>query len=294
MTRDEARKIEKEFFEKSNPSEADEFLYIEAMDFLIETYNLPEDMMHLGGYYYDLRKFDLALKYYERAATYDYDVADECLGYIWYYGRTGEKDYKKAFEYYSRSMNRGNLVSAYKVADMYKNGYYVEADYSRYVKMIEDLYDKIRYTNQLFEPLPEIYTRLARIRKEQKCFQEAISLYLFAKRFLAQRISYNAFWGNLNIMKWLIDDLYSMRDFNNHNFDFFDLYYVLLTPHKVTFEFEDKTYCVESILEDENVVIHYEDKWYRDRDDFFAKACAANGEKLTAVNDQLSAFVMES
>ena len=38
--------------------------------------------MYLGGYYYEIKRFDLALKYYEMAATYDYDPAYEGLAYM--------------------------------------------------------------------------------------------------------------------------------------------------------------------------------------------------------------------
>ena len=101
MTTKEAREIVYFFDEMSNPSEDDVFLFTEAMDFLIEKEKDPRDMMYLGGYYYEQKKFDLALKYYEMAASFDYDPAYECLGYVWYYGRTGERDFKKAFEYFS-------------------------------------------------------------------------------------------------------------------------------------------------------------------------------------------------
>ena len=133
MTVKEARRIAEEFERKQIPTEEDEFIFTEAMRFLIDEEKNPRDMMWLGGYYYEQRHFNLALKYYEMAKAYDYDEAYECLGYIWYYGRTGEKDYKKAFECFSRMMEKGNPQAAYKVADMYKNGYYVKKDYRKYV-----------------------------------------------------------------------------------------------------------------------------------------------------------------
>ena len=126
MTTDEAREIAAAFDENTNPSEEEIFIFTEAMNFLIEEEHNPRDMMYLGGYYYEIKNFDLALKYYEMAAAYDYDTAYECLGYIWYYGRTGTKDYKKAFEYFSKLMDKGHPIATYKVADMYRNGYYVE------------------------------------------------------------------------------------------------------------------------------------------------------------------------
>ena len=119
-----------------------------------------------------MKRFDLALKYYEMAASYDYDEAYECLGYIWYYGRTGERDYKKAFEYFSKMMNKGHLVASYKVADMYKNGYYVEKNMETYKKIIEfnedyfDFYD-LYYLLKTTHTITFEYDG-----KEQKLFSE--------------------------------------------------------------------------------------------------------------------------
>ena len=106
MTVTEARDMVQAFDRKNKPSEDEVFIFIEAMNFLIEELKDPSDMLYLGGYYYEIKRFDLALKYYEMAALFDYDPAYECLGYIWYYGRTGERDFKKAFEYFSSSIER--------------------------------------------------------------------------------------------------------------------------------------------------------------------------------------------
>ena len=289
MTVKEAKKTVQAFDENKKPSEDEVFMFTEAMNFLIEELKDPADMMYLGGYYYEIKRFDLALKYYEMAAGFDYDPAYECLGYIWYYGRTGERDYKKAFEYFSKMMNKGNLVATYKVADMYKNGYYVDKNYDTYCKMIEELYPQVVKCKNLFDPVPEVYTRLARIRKEQGKEEEAANLYLFTKDFLAQRIRYNAFFGNLNIMKWLIDDLYEIIEFDEDYFDFFDLYYLLKTPHKVTFMFEEQEMVVESVMEGEECTVCFNGKWYRSRDDFFKEAMI-NGTTATSVYDDLYDF----
>ncbi len=289
MTVKEAKIIVQAFDENKKPSEDEVFMFTEAMNFLVEELKDPADMMYLGGYYYEIKRFDLALKYYEMAAGFDYDPAYECLGYIWYYGRTGERDYKKAFEYFSKMMNKGNLVATYKVADMYKNGYYVDKNYDTYCKMIEELYPKVSKCKNLFDPVPEVYTRLARIRKEQGKEEEAANLYLFAKDFLAQRIRYNAFFGNLNIMKWLIDDLYEIIEFDEDYFDFYDLYYLLKTPHKITFMFEEQEMVVESVMEGEECTVCFNGKWYSSRDDFF-KDAMINGTTATSIYDDLYDF----
>lgn len=293
MTSKEARQIVRDFDDSKVLTDEDEFMFTEAMNFLIEEEHKPQDMMYLGGWYYEQRRFELALKYYEMAAAFDHDPAYECLGYIWFYGRTGERDYKKAFEYFSKLMEKGNLVSSYKAADMYKNGCYVEKDHDKYVEIIELLYPKAQKLQYVEEPLPEIFTRLARIRIEQGRKADAIELYLKAKDWLSWRIKYNAFFGNLNIMKWMVEDLYTLIEFDPDVFGLFDFYYLLKTPHKVTFEYEDKEYCVESVQEENNCSIHFGDKWYVDLDAFFQNA-AINNVKLTAIWDELYFFILIS
>ncbi len=292
MTVNEARDIQNDFFENQNPTEEEVFLFTEAMNFLIEEEHNPGDMLSLGGYYYEIKRFDLALKYYEMAATYDYDPAYECLGYIWYYGRTGERDFKKAFEYFSKLMAKGDPVSTYKVADMYRNGYYVEKNQEKYEEIIEKLYPRVKGMTNVFDPAPEVFTRLARIRSSQGRKDEAVELYLYAKDFLAQRISDNVFFGNMNIMKWLIDDLYELIDFDRDDFDLYDLHYLLKSPHKITFMHNDEPQNLESVMEGDECTVCFNGKWYHSRDDFFKDACV-DDIKITEIYDEFWGFNVE-
>lgn len=289
MTIPEARKIIEDYYRKPSHTERDDFLLTEAYGYLIEEQHNPEDMMSLGGHYYEHRNFDLALKYYELAATYDYENAYECLGYVWYYGRTGERDFKKAYEYFSKAMEKGSPIAAYKIADMYKNGYYVEKDEAKYEQIIEDLYIKSKDMHPVFSCVTDIYTRLARIRRGQGRTEEAISLFMDAKCFLAEKLTYNKFFGDLNVMKWLIDDLYDLTDFDESSFDFYDLYYLLKSPHKITFRYKNKTHSLESVMEGGETVICFDGKWFAGMDDFFMKACLGD-EPLTYIYDQLYDF----
>ena len=292
MTTTQARALVAQFDENKKITPEDEFVFVEAMNFLIEEEHNPRDMMWLGGYYYEIKQFDLALKYYEMAASYDYDEAYECLGYIWYYGRTGERDYKKAFEYFSKMMAKGNLQATYKVADMYKNGYYVEKDQAKYEEIIEGLYKKIQKCRNVFDPVPEVCTRLAKIRLDHGKEREAVNLYLTAKDWLAQRIYYNAFFGNLNIMKWLIDDLYEIIEFDTEEFDFYDLYYLLKTPHEITFYFDEKKQTLKSELDGSECAVCFNGKWFRSRDDFFKEALIKD-TKVTSLYDEFYGFKLE-
>ena len=287
MTIQEAMQIEDEFYEIQSPSEEEIFRFTEAMDFLIRETKQSEYMMRLGGFYYEEKRFDLALKYYEMAAECGNPDADICLGYIWYYGRTGERDFEKAFHYYSKGMDAGDLQCTYKIADMYRNGYYVEKDYEKYCGMIEDLYPKIKNAKYVHEPLPEIFTRLARIRMEQKRPDEAEDLFLTAKDFLAQRISCHPFFGDLNIMKWLIEDLYKLpRKPEEMEFNLFDLFAVLREPAQVFFYYQRKKMEIRAVMENGCCVISFNGHWYRNVDDFFAKA-SIRGELLTSLYHEL-------
>ncbi len=285
----EAMKIRNQYYRLTNPSEEDFFLFSEAMDYLIREKKDPNDMVALGSVYYEQKRFDLALKYYEMAAEYGNLYAISNLGYVWYYGRTGERDYEKAFHYFSKAMEMGDLIATYKVADMYKNGYYVTKDTEKYKAMIEALYPKVRNARRLNEPLPEVYTRLARIRTEEGKTEEALQLYFIARDFLAQRITFDPFFGDLNIMKWMISDIYKLMPFDPEVMDLYDLYYVLLRPNTVHFVYENKTYEIESVVEDEACVIRFMDHWYRTVDDFFLKA-ELHGEHLTTIYESLHNF----
>ena len=157
MTVEEARKRYEQYKEEihwQNNHEHEDALF-EVTEYLL---NQTKDSWYssdLGSYYYDRRQFDLALKYYEM--TYelgDHDIA-VCLGYIWYYGRTGTVDYEKAFRYFSEAAALGNDEGKRKLADMYKNGYFVEPDYAKYCSIIEELYEAHKDDERRFLELPD-------------------------------------------------------------------------------------------------------------------------------------------
>ena len=289
MTKEEAYDIIDDFNSTQLPTDEDEFMFTEAMEFLINEDSNPRHMMYLGGWYYEKKKFDLALKYYEMAAAYDYTDAYECLGYIWYYGRTGTVDYEKAFINYSKAYERGSDVCAYKLADMYKNGYYVEKDFGKYKGIVEELYEKYsdrRYKYSAFDPIPEIYMRLAKIRSDEGEIDEAIELYEIAEEFLEERIQENPFFGNLNMMKWLKDDVYALKEIDEDDLVFYDLYYLLKKPVKIEMNIRGKKYTVEVTGEGDERGINFNGSWYKTVDDFFKKA-SVKDMRLTELYDEV-------
>lgn len=280
LTIEKAQQILDDYYDLTQPTYEDDIQLINALEYLIKETNNPEYMVELGGWYYGQKQFDLAEEYYLMAAKLDYNNAYECLGYIYYYGRVGQPDYEKAFHYYKLASDQGNLVAAYKLADMYKNGYYVQKDYPKYVQIIKDLYPKIQGATNTFDPVPEIYSRLAKIYVEEGNEDQAIQLLLIAKEFQSQRLIYSQFFGDLTIMKYIVNDLYFLIQFDPDYMDLFDLYYALQKPCKVAIEILGEDHIIEAKYEDGLFFICMDDKNYEDVDQFFLKA-KINGEPIS-------------
>lgn len=279
LTIEKAQQILDDYYDLTQPTYEDDIQLINALEYLIRETNNPEYMVELGGWYYGQKQFDLAEDYYLMAAKLDYNNAYECLGYI-YYGRVGQPDYEKAFHYYKLASDQGNLVAAYKLADMYKNGYYVQKDYPKYVQIIKSLYPLLQGATNTFDPVPEIYSRLTKIYVEEGNEDQAIQLLLIAKEFQSQRLIYSQFFGDLTIMKYIVNDLYSLIQFDPDYMDLFDLYYALQKPCKVAIEILGEDYIIEAKYEDGLFFICMDDKNYEDVDQFFLKA-KINGEPLS-------------
>ena len=105
-------------------------LIIELFQVAFENGN-ADAMNDLGAQYYDGSRgfeqdFSKSVYYYDLAAQNGSRQAQENLGYCYYYGRNMAVDYEKAFHYFALGAFDGHLISLYKIADMYANGYYVE------------------------------------------------------------------------------------------------------------------------------------------------------------------------
>ena len=134
----------------------------------------------------------------------------------------------------NEKINNAFKVNGFKVINyIYANDctiYYVSKDYAKYVEIIKGLYPLIQGATNTFDPVPEIYSRLAKIYVEEGNEDQAIQLLLIAKEFQSQRLIYSQFFGDLTIMKYIILDLYSLIQFDPNYMDLFDLYYALQKP----------------------------------------------------------------
>ncbi len=289
MKEAEALKVMRKYYENPNPDEAEEFRFTEALKLLIDKTGEPQYMYELGWFYLTKKRFDLEIKYLELAAESGYVPAMEELGYMWYYGQHGEKDYGKAYGYFSKGAElddgAGSLWCKCKLADMYHNGYYVEKDENKYRKLIEETYKEIETPEYLNEPYPEVSLRMAEIWSEEDRMGEAAVLLIKAKKFLAERLSHEAFWGHFETMSRIVNLLYRLKLLNDTSIDFYDLFRVTREPCRILFKYNGDRYVI-TVSDDKKAGICFDGKWYRDFLELCDKANIGN-KKITNIYDEL-------
>jgi hypothetical protein len=289
MNNTEALKALNEYYDIKNPSADDEFKFTEALGYLIEETKDPKYMCELGWYYCSKKRFDLEIKYLEMAAEYGYLPAMEELGYMWYYGQHGEKDYDKAFYYFTKGAEgdgtAGSLWCRFKLADMYRFGCAVEQDEQKYRRMIEEAYEEVKHPRLLSDPFPEICLRLAGIRIGQGHQDEAAILLKKAKRFMAERLSKDDFWGNIEVMGRIVRLLYEITEFDKEHADFYDLFYLTGKPGKYHMKQNGKKTMLEVREEDGGTAILCDGTWYRSFEEFCQKALVGK-IKVTVIYDE--------
>lgn len=311
MTERYARSIIRIFFLNDEP-EMGEAEFEEACHFLMEVIGDMKVAEALGGYYYGKRRYDLALKYYTLAAENGTTYAWIGLGYIWYYGRLGVRDYEKTYHSFAKAIelltgrsiecdtfwtldkmvklhNKNEydqyINAAYKLADMYRYGLYVEESWEHFAYLIRQLYDIICSHDMNFDDhMPEIYLRMADVLLAESASEagkqvrgigvkkkEALDILLQAKVAMALRLDFYQFFGDFSVMKSIVRKIYSLTEFMPEKADLYDLYYVLQTPCRVSFLCDEIRHEVFSEREGQEIVVCLDEIWYHTIDDFMMK-----------------------
>ena len=296
MKYEDAMAIRDDYYEISEPSVDDDFAFTEALGELIRESGHPRYMAELAWFYCGRKRFDLEEKYLLMAAECGYGPAFEELGYMYYFGQNGEKDFAKAFEYYTKGAqpdeygNEGSLWCVYKLADMYRFGCYVAKDVGRYREMIEEAYGKVKNARTLGEPFPEIAYRLAGIRAEQGREQEALTLLRKAKRFLAERLSYDPFWGHIEVMGRIVLMMHRLAPSGGVKADFYDLFFLTQRPGSYALTRMGQPLVLSVTQDSEGLAIEFCGRYYRDFADLCGKA-SVDGRRVTEIYDELTISV---
>lgn len=281
------------FYREDDPTEEQQFRFVEAMKQLIDSAYLEDDIIafsyNLAIYYRDIREFELEKKYLELGAQHGSPFHEEELGFLYYYGLTGERNFKKAYQYFSKCESRR---SQYMLADMYHDGAGVPEDAMKawdiLAELMEDLEsekdDPAFASSTLF---PEVALRHVRLCLEADIEDDGDWNDLVDARFiLAVRQQRRPFWGNIKTMRDILDAMMIMRD---RDYGFIDLYDLLTFYEKnavINFDFGDSTYQLEIFPHEGEIVYQLEDRWYHGAEDFLGKA-RVGGKRITTIMDKI-------
>lgn len=276
-----------------DPTPDEEFIFVEAMNYLIRESDETVAMINLADYYKKKEHYDLALKYLEMAEDHGEETAFVMLGDIWREGLTGKADLVKAYDYYSRSES---IFAKIRLADMYLDKRFPDADPDVYIRMIEKLYSDL---DMCLLPNQKGYIckRMGEICVLQYRDEEAISLHLDAMEYLEKGMSlFPAFFEeDIKEMKDLVEEFFIIVDINYDLLDLYDLFEVLRAPARVSFMYGDTEYMVESVREtddeEEIMAVSFNGKLYRSVTDFFRKA-RIGGKSLPKLYYELTDFKM--
>ena len=282
------------FYRLDDPTEEEQFRFVEAMQYLIEhtsPWDYPQAFMYnLAIYYRDIREFELEKKYLEMGAALDDPTSKAELGFLWYYGVCGRPDYEKAYRYFTET---GTRRCKYMLSDMYHYGQYVKQSNYKSREIIEELFIAVesehndpRFTiSTLF---PEIALRLARLDIEESSdTMFDLDILLDARDILAIRQKERPFWGNLKTMQSILETTVMMT---GNEFDFVDLY-DLLTYEKrkaiITFEYEGMKNRLDIFPNEGETIYQYDGRWFHGSEDFLEKA-RIGGARITSVFEMIS------
>ncbi len=281
------------FYRSDDPTEEQQFRFVEAMKMLIDGAAWESDIVafsyNLAIYYRNIREFDLEKKYLELGAKYGSSAHKEELGFIWYYGLTGEQDFGKAYHCFSECDTR---KSRFMLADMYHDGIYVQYDPIKCWDIIEELFSEVeserndpRFTISTL--YPEIALRMVRLNLEAGTEDNYDwNNLLDARSILARRQCYRPFWGNIKTMHGILDTMTEMRESDYGLIDLYDLLTFEESDAAVLFDFGGITYRLNIFQHERESIYDFENKWYHGAEDFFEKV-RIEGIRITTVMQRI-------
>lgn len=118
-------------------------------------------LLNIGAEAYRQGDYEKAEKYYQQAADLGQPQAACNLGYIYAYGRTGNRDHEKAFYNFNLASMAGNPNATYKVGDAYYWGNFVAKNPVLAFKYYQEAEDQAEYSDYDNDIRSDIYYRLA-------------------------------------------------------------------------------------------------------------------------------------
>ncbi|MBB1068895.1 sel1 repeat family protein [Limosilactobacillus sp. RRLNB_1_1] len=131
------------------------------MDKKVEIQKRSNELLKVGAKAYRQGAYVKAEKYYQQSANLGNPQAACNLGYIYAYGRTGDRNPEKAFYYFSLASISGNANASYKVGDAYYWGDFVAKKPLVAYRYYQTAEYQLSYTESDDDIKSDIYYRLA-------------------------------------------------------------------------------------------------------------------------------------
>ncbi len=96
-----------------------------------------------------------AISWYQKAVDKGIPFGNECIGLIYYQGKGIPTDYEKAYQYFTKDNVKKSACTTYSLAEMYRQGLYVEKDETEACR----LYENIVYDDSKYAELDDYYWR---------------------------------------------------------------------------------------------------------------------------------------
>ena len=231
-----------------------------------------EAQFYLGEYYSGYERYDLAEKYWLMAAENGFVAAWSGLGDIYSFDESLKRDYKKAFEFYSKGAELDNLYCKYRIAEMYRDGLFVKADPNKHKEIIEELYNLTKDNEEHWQMYPDIAFRYSEILNNEGRNEELTELYSELIVKFEEFIAFRRFTGSIKDLLKTIDRYYQLVDFDEDEMDIYTVSYMMKKPVRIQFMYDNRFYEIESIDDKDGIIVRFGDKWFRSVEDFYLDA----------------------
>lgn len=280
MTPEQAEKICEELG-KDNDTLFDHnnsFVMDELLKYLVKTTNNPGYAVWIGNTFIEKDKCDLALYYFEKAIKTGYEPAYYDAGRIYRKGYSSKGlNYKKAFEYFdkcskSKEVGDGTFANSYtdnhikaymEMAKMYRNGEYVEQDYTKYKKIVFNCYEEVK-DKEWWSDRKEVEYELSKIYLDEKDFDKYKEHIDNCIELQLDQINNYVFIDDLYQLERYVINRSNIFEPDNECYGYPDLFYLLKKDCCVIFEYENEIYVIQSYISDNPYIKVNNKEIYRD------------------------------
>lgn len=265
-----------DYFSISSPTEFDNIKYLESLLYVVNYSNgyIGDEALSLIDEYCNRGKYNEAkeaLEYKTYVPKATFKLANMIIS-----GKLGKPDYKLAYEYYKHTciIDPNNYLGAkVEIAKMHRDGQYFKPDYQIYKRMIRSIEKEFLKCGGYYPNLDKLYYELALIEQAdgnlEKVIDNCFNAFYWIKAVLACG---NPLEEYILSAKRILKLLFSLIDFDATNTSFYYLIHILDAPLKIIFMYKDNVYEIESFIDEDDLIIKFNDKYYVGSVNFLLKA----------------------